>query len=143
MQSKFFSILAVIAFVGVAFLMGVFYYWAIFPDNIISYPRGTTFPVVNAPIKAGNYLKYKIYYCKYTKDLSTIFTTLVGKDIYTLPLTRRNIPIGCRSYIISDVFIPPYTTPGIYHVEIAVQYQPNPIRAVQYFVKTDNFQIIK
>lgn len=139
--AKFFYVLSAIAFIGVVFIVGLLAEWSFNPKLILFYPHGTTLKVINSPIKAGSYLKYDLDYCKYTSDVSTIFTTLVGKNVYTLTEVQRNIPVGCRTYIISDVYIPPFVTPGTYHLEITVQYQPNPIRTIQYFTKTTNFVV--
>lgn len=112
-----------------------------FPENIIAYPEGTTLPVVTKTVKAGSYLKYQLNYCKYTQDISTVYQTLAGHNIYTLAQIQRNIPVGCQHLVITDVYIPPTVPPGTYTLYITVEYHPNPIRTVQYFVHTVPFQV--
>ncbi len=143
MVNKFFATLAIISFFSVIILMGIVSYWTFFPRNIIAYPRGTVWQVTNSPIRAGSYLKYNLYYCKYTQDISTVYQTLAGKNIYTLASIQRNIPVGCRNYTISDVYIPPTVPPGKYILYITVTYHPNPIRTVEYFAQTTWFDVVK
>lgn len=137
------SVLSVIAFLILASIVGVFLYWEFFPKDIISYPAGNVFPVITKTVKAGGYLKYKLYYCKYTEDISTVYQTLVGHNIYTLAAIQRNIPTGCQTRIISDVYIPPTVPPDTYVLHLTVEYHPNPLRTVQYFVVTQPFQVTK
>lgn len=143
MVNKFFYVLSIIAFIGVAILFILVGYWMFFPRNIIAYPKGTTWKVLNSPVKAGSYMHYELYYCKYTQDISTVYQTLAGKNIYTLAQIQRNIPVGCRSYTISDVYVPPTVPPGMYKLYITIEYHPNPIRTVQYFAQTTEFEVVK
>ena len=135
------SLISIFAFIGALFLMGVAFYWEFFPENIISYPHGNHFAVLTKKVKAGSYMKYQLNYCKYTEDISTVYQTLVGHNVYTLAPIQRNLPVGCQSRTISDIFIPPTVPPGTYTLQITVVYHPNPIRTVEYFVDTDPFEI--
>lgn len=114
-----------------------------FPKEIISYPKGTEWPVTNSPVTAGSYVHYNLYYCKYTEDISTVYHTLAGKNIYTLGNIKRNIPTGCHDVTITDVFIPDSVPAGKYRLHITVEYHPNPIRLKQYFLQTKEFEVIE
>lgn len=133
------SIIVIISALAVLLLLG---YWLFFPQNIVAYPRGMTFPMVTKEAKLGSYVTYKIYYCKYKQDVSTVYITLVGSAIYTLPPVNRTIPIGCGYRTVSDTYIPVTVPPGKYHLEILVRYHPNPVRTVDYYVKTTDFTVI-
>jgi len=141
-MNRFFFILSGIAFIGVIALMVISSYWLFFPQNIVSYPYGTVFPVVTKTVTAGSFLQYQLKYCKYKDDLSLVFLTLVGQSVYTLVPVERNLPIGCQKRIISDTYIPPTVPPGTYQLYITVEYRPNPLRVIQYYTVTKPFKVI-
>lgn len=122
------------------------FYWTYFPQQIITYPKTENLKVIPKQVIVGSNLAYELSYCKLTNTTSTVYHTLVGTSgnnhtIFTLASIMRSIPIGCKSVTLSDIFIPETVPPGTYFLAITVEYHPNPLRIMQYFLTTENFEV--
>jgi hypothetical protein len=103
----------------------------------------TPFPIENKIIKSGENLEYKVCYCKYTELRPTITRTFVDGIIFAMPSNLGiNNPIGCGTNLI-EIQIPISLPAGKYRLETAYRYQVNPIRTIDVFTTTEQFEVIK
>lgn len=136
-------ILVFLAFFGVLYA-----FWCIFVPvktlviNNFSY----TAPIhVETPtLHAGDLLKYKLDYCKYTDAPATGRRLLV--DGQQIPLTNPKVssPLlkGCH-IIEREVPIPNTVNPGRYYLDVEIDYDVNPVHIERVYYYTEYFQVVE
>ena len=107
--------------------------------NIFTSP----YPIENKVVRSGEYLKYKVSYCKFFKNIPTVSKYFVDGIIYSIPqeLSLDN-PIGCHTNNI-QLYVPRGLPPGNYLVKTVYAYQVNPIRNIKVVTETERFDIVK
>lgn len=114
----------------------------VFVINNFSYqaPIHIETPVVHA----GDVIKYKLDYCKFTTIVPTSKSQLIDGQI--IPLTPSSsssagLPIGCH---ITDreVIIPETVNPGRYYYNKELDYPVNVLRTERVYYYTEYFQVV-
>lgn len=90
----------------------------------------------------GEQLTYAIEYCKNRAVPATIYGAYIDTVKIYMPELRLNAPVGCGKTINDNFKIPKILPSGIYHFEVDVIYQVNPIRKVKVHYRTEDFNII-
>lgn len=90
----------------------------------------------------GEQLTYAIEYCKYRAVPATIYGAYIDTVKIYMPEIRFNAPVGCGKIINDNFKIPKILPSGIYHFEVDVVYQVNPLRKVKVHYRTEDFSII-
>ena len=99
--------------------------------------------ILNNPVKAGDYISYQAHYKKYAGIAGHVTEQLVDTVGIAFNEYNSNLPVGEHTIINSGFKIPLYTPPGKYHLVATVRYQVNPIRTIEYYVVSENFEVIK
>lgn len=136
-----------IVLVLLAFLGALYVFWCIFipVKTLVINNFSYTAPIhVETPtLHAGDVLKYKLDYCKYT-DAPAVGRRLLV-DGQQIPLTNPKIssPLlkGCH-IIERDVPIPDTVNPGRYYLDVEIDYYMNPVRIERVYYYTEYFQIV-
>lgn len=90
----------------------------------------------------GDPIQWTDTYCKYKALPVKISALLSNGLLYHYTPIERNAPVGC-SKVVSDIrYIPEYAEPGIYHVEITLEYKINLLRSESYKQVSNNFEIL-
>ena len=92
--------------------------------------------------KTGETLNYKIEYCKSRNVPAKMYGTYIDTVKIDMPVVEIKSPIGCGERISSLYKIPKILPSGLYHFEVELIYQVNPIREVRVKYRTEDFQII-
>ena len=122
---------------GILLVIG---YWSFYPYKplTINTPEAS---VENKKLKVGEFLHYKIDYCKNYDISARLDRAFIDGVIYSMPSTNANNPIGCA---INNIYMEvPNLPTGTYKLKIEYRYEVNPIRTVYYQVYTEDFQIVK
>lgn len=84
-------------------------------------------------------------FCKHKEVPLTFTWTLYDDDappVVYKPKSPPGVSAGCYKGRISNVeVLPEYIAPGMYHFENTISYQINPIKTIQYVIKTNNFEV--
>lgn len=100
---------------------------------------------VKSVYQRGEMVQMKISFCK-DKSLPASFQwTLFDDDVPPITYNKRESPglaKGCSTDVVRNIeIIPKYVVPGQYHFENRVSYQLNPVKSVEYVIKTNTFTI--
>jgi hypothetical protein len=115
-------------------------YWGLRPYRIIEF-KETPLPVLTKQVNVGEKLRYELNYCKYMGLSSEISTSFIDGVIFDTPSFRTNRQVGCHETIV-EIKVPSTLPSGTYYVQIHYHYKVNPIRSVNYSIKTESFEII-
>jgi hypothetical protein len=70
-----------------------------------------------------------------------VYRALVNSVRVNFTELTVNANVGCKTVTITDLEVPRLTDNGVYHLEIAVDFKPNPIRTVSMVFKSNYFTI--
>lgn len=117
-------------------------YWLLWPYDIFTFTK--PIEVVSTRVVSGNYLVYRLNYCKsakyadYHADVQLVF---VDHILNYTPVVREGLAVGCHE---EDVYLPMAKLPaGSYKLIIYREYKINPIRIVRYTSESPPFEIFK
>jgi len=137
---KYLMIISVANLILVAFIMGIFFYWSFYPDKIVTMTAPVT--VDKEVYHWGDHITYTFSYCKTRKLTGKVVRALVNSTRTTFTTIESDLAVGCRNNIqISDLVVPSYTSPGLYHLETTVEYKINPIRSFNVYWQSNEFRI--
>jgi len=120
-----------------------FAYWIYWPNKVIEIHNAQAIQVDKKEYRIGDRISYTIDYCKYTEIQGIVSRSLVDGFKYNYSDYKSNVSIGCKTVIVSDMVIPDYLTPGIYHIETLAEYKINPLRNVEIRWKSVDFKVVK
>ena len=116
-------------------------YWLVYPYNILTFTEGNgTF--IETTIKRGDFLRMHQNSCKTIDISSMINRQFVDGVIYQVPTVRANRPMGCTQNI-EYIYIPDSLPYGEYYIQTFITFQPNPLRTINYTVRTEMFKVVK
>ena len=139
---RYLSIISTINLAIVAGIVFVFLYWNFWPDRVV---------VLTSPVTLdkhtyhwGDRITYTFDYCKTRKINGKLIRALVNSTRTIFTTMDTDLPVGCHKRIqSSDLVIPDYTSPGVYHLETTVEYKINPIRYYNVYWQSQEFYITK
>ena len=121
--------LAIIMFVGMAIVIAILYYWAVFPQRVVEV-RNQPMPVRPNPVAQQSVIFVHSDYCFLAKANMVVRTSLVSdKTEIFQPADHFKANKGCRS-IDAPILLPAAATPGIYRVHYRLMSQVNPLRTL-------------
>lgn len=97
-------------------------------------PKGT--------FTTGEHLTYALEFCKKLPIPAEVYGYYIDTVKIAMPVLVINTPTGCHRTISSTFKIPKILPTGIYHFEVEVRYQVNPIRTVIVKYRTEEFKIV-
>ena len=126
-----------LVFVSIA----VYYYWNLKPYTPIVF-ENSPFQVDQKQIEQGGYLTYTVDYCK-DNDLSPhVSRTFVDGLIYVTPdEPQPYLEKGCQQKQFF-IYIPKALPPGTYVIKKTYTFQVNPIRTVDIYTETEQFEVV-
>lgn len=127
--------LVIIAIVFIALLYMLF--WPIQTIELQDNP----IPVLTKSVVAGDILKYKFTYTKYTKKRCVAHRVLLNDTLINLPAISSIAPIGTHTVTVT-VKIPEYAPPGKYILRTKLVYQVNPLRTIERVFDTEEFEVL-
>lgn len=113
----------------------------VWPVTVIK-PNIQPYKVATKKVKVGGQLVYMVNACKYYATTGIVTRTFADGVRYPALVSSGNVKPGCTNSKVS-IIVPNYIVPGIYHLELSVQYQINPFRADTYQFYTENFTVVK
>lgn len=130
-----FMFLTIIGIISVAYLL---YY----PEEVIK-PNVQPYKVLNEnhQIKRGEELIYMVDACKDREITGLIDRRFVDGIIVSTPAQLGTVKKGCSQTPVS-IQIPDKLALGVWHLELYLYYQVNPLRVEQYHFKTESFEVI-
>ena len=132
------SVLTLAVAISLSMLMS---YWVLWPYQIVTLASHVV-PTDKRTYLPGERVSYELDYCKFVPLVGQISRALVDGVRVSYPTTSSFLSVGCRKVWISDLRIPLYTPPGVYHLEMAAQYDPNPFRTIVINYETKEFVVI-
>jgi hypothetical protein len=89
----------------------------------------------------GDRIHYTLDYCKEASSPARVHRTLVNSIKISYTEILSDLPTGCRKITVSDLEIPEFATPGIYHLESTSERQVNPLRTEYTTWRSVDFRI--
>lgn len=139
MKNKF-VLFNLIVFISAFLLMGITWYWMIFPIGEPVTVNKTE--VLTKQVKAGDDLLYKVYFCINYKAPTTITRSIQDGVIYYLPTHTNSFELGCTAHT-KEVTIPKNISPGFYFINHHVVVKLNPVRDYSMEYNTELFEVVK
>lgn len=99
-------------------------------------------PVEKRVFYTGEDLNYVIDYCKHRNVPAKMYGSYIDTVKIDMPVVEIKIPVGCGSRISSYYKVPKILPSGIYHFEVELVYEVNPLREVSVKFQTQEFEII-
>lgn len=124
--------------IGISLLVGYISWLAFGPYRTIEFHHQL---VAMTPVNHGDPLTYSMDYCKFTQTTPTFTRVLVGKTTVGLADSSLILTDGCNNIDIINTVIPAYTVPGMYHLELNICFQVNPLRNICHQVRTSDFEV--
>lgn len=126
-------IILLLSLIGVLYLL----YISLVPIHLVDIKKASD---LNTTYVRGELLEKSINICKKTNIPITINLELINGDIILLATKQSYGPVGCKTYIVSEI-IPPTATLGEHALLITVAY-PYYFREVVISLETDRFYIV-
>ena len=92
--------------------------------------------------RTGEQLTYAFEFCKNTKIPAKMYGAYYDTVKIDMPVIEVSSAEGCQKRISDYYKIPAILPSGVYHFEVELVYQVNPLREVHVWYKTETFQII-
>lgn len=93
----------------------------------------------------GDMVQVKASFCKRRESPISFQWTLYDDEVPPIPYKEKSasgVTKGCYEDRVSNVeIIPKYVVPGKYYFENRITYQINPVKSVEYIIKTNTFII--
>lgn len=140
MIRKAFEITGMIGIGMAILLMGYFFYLQFYPIEVVELRK---FRVVDREICIDGDIVMELNFEKFKDFTPDVRWTLVDGELYPLLTTNRTAPLGITDNNLIYKRMPLNVRPGVYHVEVRVDYDVTPIRTVSYTWHTEEFEIIK
>ena len=134
--------LSFIALFITAAIAGIFAYWLVWPDNVVVVKNPNHVHVLKNHYHRGEHISYVLDFCKSRRIPGKIYRSLVNGIQVTYTPIESDLPAGCRQATISDLKVPEFITPGIYHIEGAGVYEINPLREYRNEWRSNDFEIL-
>jgi hypothetical protein len=90
----------------------------------------------------GEQLTYAFDFCKTRNVPVEMYGSYIDTVKIDMPVVKLKSPTGCSKRISSNYKIPKILPSGMYHFEVELIYQVNPIREVKVKYRTQQFEII-
>lgn len=107
----------------------------------VTRPNVQPYKVLTPKVRVGDQLVYVVDSCKYLKVTGIVSRSFVDGVRYPSITSSGIVKPGCSKTKVA-IQVPNYVVPGIYHVDLSVQYQINPFRTDTYNFYTENFEVI-
>ena len=100
------------------------------------------FEVADKEVAAGDYLEFKVDFCKLKSYPSIVTVELVNDVHLLLGSLPSDEALGCRQYNVLR-HIPKGVHPGKYHLKFTARYDILPTRHIVHEYKTEDFWIVE
>ena len=98
--------------------------------------------VQNKVVKRGDYVTYRIDYCKESSVVAEVSRSFVDGVIYQMPHEPQPFLMeGCH-IVYFQVYIPKALPQSTYKIVGTYTFKVNPIRSVDVLTETDSFEVI-
>lgn len=104
-------------------------------------PNTQPYKILTKKVKVGGQLVYVVDACKKIKASSVVSRAFVDGIRYPAITSFNNVPVGCTKTKVS-ILVPNFITPGVYHLELNVQYKINNLRVDTYQFTTEEFEVV-
>jgi len=140
---KIINVLSAITLALAFFMISLVGYWKLHPYKLVEF-QNAPFPILNENkiVKNGDRMRYKIDYCKFTKESPRVVKYFVDGVIYEINTVDGILEEGCHQTEM-DVYVPKAIPTGVYSVKIVATFKPNPIREIKVVTQTLKFTVIK
>lgn len=138
-RSKIFDLM--LTFMGIIMMIAVAVsvYWWIKPYEVIVW-NIDEFEMQKETYEVGEPLTYRTAFCKYGKYEAKTIYTIVDGVTYLLPTKISRADEGCADFVSSTITTPNIAS-GVYHIEVIIVYQVNPLKEVEYHFSSNDFNI--
>lgn len=127
-----------------AYIIVIYIAWSLFwPVRTLEIKTQQPIQILSPIVHKGDTLSYYLDYCKYTNMPSIVHRTFVDGQIITLTDTAGAFPTGCHTAKVSTAVVPSTINPGIYHLDVVVEYDINPFRKEYIHYETTYFTVVK
>lgn len=133
-------VMSLLLFVGMIAFFGVLLYWMFIPLNVMTVVSPAS--ILTPEVYPGENLVYEIDYCKYVDKSAVVTRRLINGEVIALPTITTDAATGCHQLLIATTTIPEHLDPGVYSLEVALDYHLNPIRHAHYEFKTEEFVVL-
>ena len=142
-KGKIISYLSLILIVFVAAVIGYAVFMSVYPFKTIDY-MNVPFPILNdnQTVKAGDFVRFTVNYCRYTDLPSHVERSLENNIIYTLLSSDVKNAQGCKTSI-SQVMIPLGVAPQKYKLVLTVSWNINIFRTITKTIETQEFNVVE
>ena len=140
-MKKFFEKIAYLtlflAFILVCFLS----FWVLYPYKPIEF-KNDKFKVNVCEVTRGSYVTYFVSYCKNSDVTPVVTRTFVDGIIYTMPQDPQPcLKKGCHD-VKFFIYVPKALPEGTYSIKSTYSFKVNPIRKIDIYGETVEFEVI-
>lgn len=136
---RIFEILGMVGIAMAILTMGYFFYLQFYPIRVVELKE---FSMVDEKVCIDGDLVMNLNFEKFLDFTPEVRWTLVDGELYPLLTTNRTAPVGETSNNVIYKRMPLDVRPGIYHVEVRIDYDVTPIRTISYTWSSNEFEII-
>lgn len=112
----------------------------LYPYKTIEF-HNSPFPVTNNPVKRGEPICLDVSYTRYTDLPCMVVARFTNGITYSYPAQIFHKKPGSYKGISTSFIVPPTLPPGKYIMEICFSYEPNPIRTIIKYAKTQEITV--
>ena len=135
------TILSIVTFLSLGFLMVLVGYWLFWPDNIVTISNPNSIQIDKAVYAPGDRITYTLSYCKTAPMTANVMRALVNDYRTLYDTVESNLPTGCHTTKINELTIPSFAPDGTYHLTGEADYKINPLRTFTVMWRTVDFQV--
>lgn len=112
----------------------------LYPYKTIEF-HNSPFPVMNNPVKRGEPIRLDVFYTRYTDLPCTAVARFTNGITYSYPAQIFHKKPGSYKGISTSFIVPTTLPPGKYIMEVCFSYEPNPIRTIIKYAKTQEITV--
>lgn len=118
-------------------------FWPVQTLEIKNFSSPGLVTVASSTYQRGTPLGYVLDYCKYSNYPVKVTRTLVDGQIITLSNSSGYLPLGCHKTLVETAVIPDSVAPGLYYLDITVDYTINVFRTETVHYRTNEFTVTR
>lgn len=115
-------------------------YWLVAPYTVLTFGKENNI-LLTKTVKSGGYLQIRRDFCKKVPLTAKISRQFIDSLKYDAHLITSDEPVRCKKDVLY-IYIPKALPAGEYYVQDTYTYKVNPVRTIEYTLKSEIFTIL-
>lgn len=138
--STIFKIISTITLVGTFLMLSYIFYLLFIPVRVLEVKEPMKLIDGKTVYKKADVVEFVFDYCQYKDIPARVDISYVGNTVVQAVGSYRRFDEGCHVQKLR-IAVPLSSTPGEYVINMRVSYRPNPLKSMEYNLRTEKFTV--